>query len=870
MRLTILAAILAGLLLLGGVTGGVLGQAGEIIVNPPSGPIGTSHEFLASGLTPNTAYRLDVIFAETSEVVFSATYPSDDQGMIIGGLISEPTDRPGMYVLHLFDGETLVANGEMVITGGAGSGPQPLAQELIQFGVPTQGSFERGYNVYQFEANAGDVITVQMFAPQFDAYLELYDPAISLIARNNDGGSGSDAKIRAFQLPETGLYSIKSTSADGQQGGTYTLLLTRGRAAIDGPIASGELVLGRLEGGAQSAEYRFNANAGDTVRIELSSTDFDPLVRLINPNGSQLAANDDAVGKDSMIDRAVLPETGEYTIVIDGFRGLSGEREISGAYALSFEVLGADGLPVISGAAPSQPQQAQPTALPQQPTGDSIAYGQSVQGAFTPQVQNARYTFSGAAGDIITIDLDAPDFDAQLYLLDSQGREIAFDDDSGSDLNPRIENFTLPESGAYVVIVDGYRGVNGDRTLEGAYTLTLNSANAAPPPTPTAPPVMATPTMTPTPTALPATPTPLPTIAPATAEPTTEAQVPAALTIAIGETVQGTATGADVVYQFEATAGTVISIALSSSEFDPLARLLAADGSELAYDDDSGGSLAAAIENFTLPADGTYQIVVSTYAGENNRTANGAFTLTLSEGITEPPIEGVTPQQPEATFAPSGITAPTLPEGVTPAPVAYNNSVFVPFLGEENELHAYSFSALKDDVVTVSVDSSVGIDTALYLVDQDNNVVGYDEDSGAGFDPEIANVQLVAGTYTVIVVPELPRSRGTVQFTVNLISPTEIKLGQPTTIRLDSPDVRQVIIVREPQAGDLISLAVVSQSALGGQPTITVTQGGQVIAQNSIGLNLRLVLEFFAASNEPISIVIEGGSGVLEMLIEVR
>jgi tetratricopeptide (TPR) repeat protein len=72
---------------------------------------------------------------------------------------------------------------------------------------------------------------------------------------------------------------------------------------------------------------------------------------------------------------------------------------------------------------------------------------------------------------------------------------------------------------------------------------------------------------------------------------------------------------------FEGQAGQTVTIAARDRDLvrvDPLLTLLGPDGAVLAGDDDFGGELDALVDAFTLPADGTYTIVVS--------HANGGFT----------------------------------------------------------------------------------------------------------------------------------------------------------------------------------------------------------------------------------------------------
>lgn len=71
---------------------------------------------------------------------------------------------------------------------------------------------------------------------------------------------------------------------------------------------------------------------------------------------------------------------------------------------------------------------------------------------------------------------------------------------------------------------------------------------------------------------------------------------------------------------FEGTEGQVITLQAASTEADAVIVLLDAEGNAIAGDDDSGVSLDALISGFTLPADGTYTLLVSHAGGGSNGT----------------------------------------------------------------------------------------------------------------------------------------------------------------------------------------------------------------------------------------------------------
>lgn len=70
-------------------------------------------------------------------------------------------------------------------------------------------------------------------------------------------------------------------------------------------------------------------------------------------------------------------------------------------------------------------------------------------------VNRDLYAFNGTAGTPVVILMTSADFDAFLYLLDPNGRVIAFDDNGGGGTNARIPasgNLILPASGSYTIL----------------------------------------------------------------------------------------------------------------------------------------------------------------------------------------------------------------------------------------------------------------------------------------------------------------------------------------------------------------------------------------------------------------------------------
>jgi CHAT domain-containing protein/tetratricopeptide (TPR) repeat protein len=82
-----------------------------------------------------------------------------------------------------------------------------------------------------------------------------------------------------------------------------------------------------------------------------------------------------------------------------------------------------------------------------------------------------EYTFEGQAGQTVIITLESVEFDTYLLLRDFKGQGIEQNDDyDESTLNSAIVT-TLPETGTYTVLVNGY-----DAQSRGTYRLTVVSA----------------------------------------------------------------------------------------------------------------------------------------------------------------------------------------------------------------------------------------------------------------------------------------------------------------------------------------------------------------------------------------------------------
>ncbi len=108
------------------------------------------------------------------------------------------------------------------------------------------------------------------------------------------------------------------------------------------PVVSDQPVRGSITADHKFDLYQFEGSAGDVVTISLVRTagQLDAALFLLDPNGFQIADNDDAVvgeSTDSLISEFTLPEDGLYTIIATHYGMQYGGT--TGAYELTFSRL---------------------------------------------------------------------------------------------------------------------------------------------------------------------------------------------------------------------------------------------------------------------------------------------------------------------------------------------------------------------------------------------------------------------------------------------------------------------------------------------------------------------------------------------------
>jgi hypothetical protein len=512
---------------------------------------------------------------------------------------------------------------------------RPLAGEL-RSGDRTLGSGEF-YDVWTFQARAGDRVSLRMSSSEFDPYLMIEGPG-DFSQQNDDGATGSTEAELDLRLPTAGTYRVQATSFKAGETGRYALSLATGGARAAGEpgqpanvipppaavsrsvvIEAGQTRQGSLQRGddtLSSGEFadawQFRGRRGQTYTVDLGSSAFDPYLLVRGPGGLSEDNDDDPSQRGSSNSRVTFTLSADGDVTISATSYQTGE---TGAYSLSV----AEGGQVVSQTRGANGNYAQNlTRQPQRPgsgapaaaavNSGAIAVGESRdgrlgQGAATlssGEFVNS-FTLRGRQGQQLDLRMSSSEFDPYLQITGPAGFSAFNDDDAdreGSHDSRLI--VTLPTDGAYTVSATSYEAGES-----GLYRLSVADGSGY--------------------------------RAPETPRPTAAAGHAAGGLMRVGDTVGGELQRGDETldsgeyvdtYRFQGTRGQRVAVELTSSAFDAYTILRTPSGEQIDNDDGQDGTDSRL--DTVLSETGEYAVQVTSYsAGE---TGSYRFSVTPSQG----------------------------------------------------------------------------------------------------------------------------------------------------------------------------------------------------------------------------------------------
>lgn len=383
----------------------------------------------------------------------------------------------------------------------------------------------------------------------------------------------SAARVWLFAALAFGFMAAAAPAAHAQQA------ISLGQNA-QGTLAPGD---SQLSQGEYADTYAFQGRAGQTFTVRMNSSAFDSYLIITGPNGFAQQNDDEASPNTDAGLTVTLPRDGVYTIVATSLYGKE-----TGAYVLQ----------VIGGGAAQQSAES---------AGGAIAIGQSVRARLENGDQQLSsgefadaFTVSGQSGQTLIFEMTSTEFDPYLIVRGPGG--LSEDNDDNGDQGSRDSRVrvTLPASGEITIRPTSYSA--GET---GAYTLSVREEGAS----------------------------------------QAQASVASSGSVRLGQSVSGTLQTGDALadsgefrdaYTLNGRRGQQIEVRLQSGAFDPYVAIFGpGDFSEFNDDDAENGTLNSRML-VTLPADGAYTIMATSYGA-----GQGAYTLSVAESDSVDPGQGV-------------------------------------------------------------------------------------------------------------------------------------------------------------------------------------------------------------------------------------
>ncbi len=400
---------------------------------------GTAGQTISLGVTSVTITSLNVSILKPDGTILVAPAPFTTSG---GAIDSQVLPTAGTYTMLVDPSGAYTGNVTLTLYNTPDvTGTITIDGATVSPTLTVPGQRAR----YTFSGTAGQWVNLGLTAVTINSSaVSMLKPDGTTFVSTSIGTSGGSLDPMTA-LPTTGTYTIVVDPV-GLATGSITLTLTSpltGTITLDG--ASVPLSLTKA---GRTARYTFSGTSGQWLSLGLTSvTISSSTISLLRPDGTTLASTTVGTSGGGLEPPNTLPTTGTYTIVIDPV-GLA-----TGSITLSLMSYLSDTLTL---------------------------NGTATTTTLTPIGRNARYTFTGTAGQWISLGLTAvtiPSSTVTLWKPDGTQLTATTVGTSGGSLDVPT---ALPTTGTYTVTVNPAVQYTGTITLtlstDVSGTVTINAA----------------------------------------------------------------------------------------------------------------------------------------------------------------------------------------------------------------------------------------------------------------------------------------------------------------------------------------------------------------------------------------------------------
>ena len=267
-----------------------------------------------------------------------------------GQAVSLTLDGPLTGLLAVFNGDQMIANGEgpglafratttgdyLIAVSGHGAsayGPFRLRAKAIDAydGAPLAGEGEvmdwltgRAQD-YTLQVERAGLYTITLASSAFDPVLRVRGPGVE--AENDDGGSGTDSRLRLYLEP--GTYTMNVAALQGEGRGDFALAvrhapLPGGLVTTDGTaLVSGRTAVAHVDGGGR--RFVLDVPQDAQVTIDARSEDLDTVLHVDGPGGT-FEDDDGGTGTNARVSTRL--SAGRYAVRVEGLGGGTGMVDV--------------------------------------------------------------------------------------------------------------------------------------------------------------------------------------------------------------------------------------------------------------------------------------------------------------------------------------------------------------------------------------------------------------------------------------------------------------------------------------------------------------------------------------------------------------
>ncbi|MDX2274239.1 MAG: PPC domain-containing protein [Hyphomonadaceae bacterium] len=356
----------------------------------------------------------------------------DDGGEGLNSYLEFSAPENGDYFVEVRGFDT-AATGDYTLGARAGDIPADATSDAI---LSIDGDYREGMlepagdrDWYRINFTEGQAVRLSLTSAEgddalADPYLVMHGPDGAELAQDDDGGEGLNSRLE-FAAPSAGAYYLEVRGFDVETAqGRYVIMLTPGEIG-DNP-ESAESVSANAEpfqstiGAAGDVDwFALDMIEGRPYRINVEGADgsFDPMVRLIDSAGEEIATDDDGgPGLNAYLSYTSVAG-GMYYVAVSGFGDSTG---MYGVRVSDTEVPGNSSTDEYLDAAQGDDRVSRIELA-----GDADAYGVQLESGVTYEI-----SVNGEGDGALR--------DPYLTVLDMDGQTIANDDDSGPGANARL------------------------------------------------------------------------------------------------------------------------------------------------------------------------------------------------------------------------------------------------------------------------------------------------------------------------------------------------------------------------------------------------------------------------------------------------